>query len=423
MIDNICEIVVKDVLEELNEENKRLFNQLLFADKCLKVLIEFKTFVELNSNRFKLNLEENNKQKYEELSEKVKEVLDEKSNYRKNFNEFQQLVQVMREGINFRNNQRVVKTLKKSRKFKRNNGQYVCHYLNCGQRFDNKRDIKNHRNRHYIQVKRFVCDFPGCNVAFSTKWRVEAHKTLRHTQERPFECQTCGKAYASDQSLKAHIKYSHTDIAEPVVCGFDGCNRRFKNDFCLKSHQNMCHILKFECDYPNCDYKIGSKSQLNKHKIENHTNERPFKCQYEGCDKAFKFQRQYENHIKTHSTTLLTCPHEGCDRTYNIENSLQQHIKIDHSDTWYSCEWPGCDYKTKAKPHLTRHKLNHSDEYTVACIWPNCDKKFKAKQNMKNHLLTHKQEKKQICPLPGCDYRCITLSNLKVHKKNRHKDV
>ena len=50
------EIVVNDVLEELNEENKRLFKQLLFADKCLKVLIE------LNSNQFKLNLEENNKQ-------------------------------------------------------------------------------------------------------------------------------------------------------------------------------------------------------------------------------------------------------------------------------------------------------------------------------------------------------------------------
>ena len=53
-----CQIVVNDVLEELNEENKRLLEELLFADKCLKVLIEFKGFVELNSNQFELNLDE-----------------------------------------------------------------------------------------------------------------------------------------------------------------------------------------------------------------------------------------------------------------------------------------------------------------------------------------------------------------------------
>ena len=81
------QIVVNDVFDELKEENKRITNKLLFADKFLKVLIEFKCFVELNSNQFKLNLEENNKQLFEELCEKVKQVLDEKNNYSKNFND------------------------------------------------------------------------------------------------------------------------------------------------------------------------------------------------------------------------------------------------------------------------------------------------------------------------------------------------
>ena len=39
-------IKVNDVFEELSEENKRLLNELMFANKCLKVLITFKTFVE-----------------------------------------------------------------------------------------------------------------------------------------------------------------------------------------------------------------------------------------------------------------------------------------------------------------------------------------------------------------------------------------
>ena len=112
MIDNKCQIVVNDVLEELNEENKRLFNQLLFADKYLKVLIEFKAFVELNSNQFKLNLEKNNKQIYEELSENVKQVSDEKTYYSMKINH-KNSIEVKREENSFDDNQREVKTSKR----------------------------------------------------------------------------------------------------------------------------------------------------------------------------------------------------------------------------------------------------------------------------------------------------------------------
>ena len=106
-----CQIVVNDVLEELNEENNRLFNELLFADKCLKVLIEFKSFVELNSNQFKQNLDENNKQIYEELCENFKQVLDEKSYYSMKLNENN--IELKNKEINFDDNQRVVKKSKR----------------------------------------------------------------------------------------------------------------------------------------------------------------------------------------------------------------------------------------------------------------------------------------------------------------------
>ena len=37
-------------------------------------------------------------------------------------------------------------------------GQYVCRYSDCGQRFDNKRDLNNHIVRHKRREKRFICD-------------------------------------------------------------------------------------------------------------------------------------------------------------------------------------------------------------------------------------------------------------------------
>ena len=68
-------VVVVDVIEELSEENKRLFKELLFANNCLKVLIEFKTFTELLFNTFKYNFSFDDLLKYEGLGRKVEEVL------------------------------------------------------------------------------------------------------------------------------------------------------------------------------------------------------------------------------------------------------------------------------------------------------------------------------------------------------------
>ena len=346
MVDNKCEIVVNDVLEELNEENKRLFNELLFANKCLKVLNEFKNFVELNSNQFKLNLDESNKQLYEELSENVKQVLNAKSYHLKNFND-NNSIEVMSEEICFDDNESEEIMSKKNKKKSRNTGKIssdslLCEWPGC-QYMTTARDRTGHREalrKHSVvhSEKKFVCCYRDCHYKTYKRSSLKTHmrkhekkETLRYTDERPFVCQTCGKRFAINSLLTAHIKIMHTVFDEPVVCRIDDCDKRFKNNFDLKKHQNICHLLSFVCDY--CDYKTRSKTQLLRHKIQNHTNEMPFKCQFEGCDKAFKLEEHYKYHVKTHSTTLLTCPYEGCGKTYDIQDTLIQHIEVEHIKT------------------------------------------------------------------------------------------
>ena len=46
--ENTCMCSVDEInisFDELRDENQRLINELLFADKCLKILLEFKSFV------------------------------------------------------------------------------------------------------------------------------------------------------------------------------------------------------------------------------------------------------------------------------------------------------------------------------------------------------------------------------------------
>ena len=68
-------IDVNDVLVELREENNRLLNELLFANKCLTILCEFKIFVDLISIKFKENLKSNETKKFRQLSEKVDQTI------------------------------------------------------------------------------------------------------------------------------------------------------------------------------------------------------------------------------------------------------------------------------------------------------------------------------------------------------------
>ena len=85
MVDNRSSVIINDVFEELNENNRRLFHELVFAKKCIEVLTEFKSFVDLISIQFVDSLDSQIWNRFEELSERADKIcnvrkLDIKSN-------------------------------------------------------------------------------------------------------------------------------------------------------------------------------------------------------------------------------------------------------------------------------------------------------------------------------------------------------
>src|ERR1700712_3809983 len=65
-------IRVNDIFDELFDENKRV-------KQCLKVLIEYKNFVDFVFEKIKTNLDSNDSQKFEEINKRTEEVF--KTNY------------------------------------------------------------------------------------------------------------------------------------------------------------------------------------------------------------------------------------------------------------------------------------------------------------------------------------------------------
>src|SRR2546421_3620365 len=64
-----------DIFDELIAENKRLFNELLFANKCLNVLMKFKSHLIGIYDRFETIIDLEDKREFNELKDKYKKCI------------------------------------------------------------------------------------------------------------------------------------------------------------------------------------------------------------------------------------------------------------------------------------------------------------------------------------------------------------
>ena len=206
-------VLVNDIFDELFNENKRLLNELLFADKCIKVLNKIKTFLDLNSNEIKVNLVSKQLKVFNDLLQTIEEVFREKNSF---------VIEVKEEVIekNIRPNKRVKSSVKKNPNLiitkgknktndkdtkkvvsiKRNeikrikskadnnsiDSQLVCDYSECGQRFRGEKSLRIQLWKHQKALPRvpIECQYPGCTFkCFYNRFLVQHER--KHTGERP----------------------------------------------------------------------------------------------------------------------------------------------------------------------------------------------------------------------------------------------
>jgi len=102
------------------------------------------------------------------------------------------------------------------------------------------------------------------------------------------------------------------------------------------------------------------------------TTDRPFKCEFPGCGKAFR---------------------KGCN--------LVQHRRVHTGERPYACDVPGCGKRFGQSGNLTKHKLTHRNPHLrwnrhtrdkpFKCEFPGCIKSFTAKSSLQVHQRSHDQ--------------------------------
>ena len=264
---------------------------------------------------------------------------------------------------------------------------------NCWEWFETEDEMNHHMSFHGKDPKCLYCNL--CSVKFTVQhqhgnkisnkmkgpdgigFRVGQQCMNEHlrTHDTEYKCDQCGKLCASPVLLKSHIKLSH----EPKL--------------------NVCSI---------CGKCFSSPSLLKYHVDETHDNKQDFPCNY--CERKCPTQRMLKKHMESHSPKTFVC--ELCAKAFVTRGKLNVHFKQVHTDERpHKCKFEGCNESFIMGFKLTMHERVHTGERPFQC--DTCEASFKRSDTLKKHIMIHTGEKPYICP--HCGEGFIQNSNMKIH--------
>ncbi|XP_063071187.1 zinc finger protein ZXDC [Engraulis encrasicolus] len=269
----------------------------------------------------------------------------------------------------------------------------------------------------------YCCPQPGCPDSFDTRQKLKLH-LLNHTEDqRPFKCtvEGCGWSFTTSYKLKRHLQ-SH-DKLRPYRCEWEGCGRRFTTVYNLKAHAKA-HDREnaFACEV--CSERFRSATRLTNHQRTHFEPERPYKCEFPGCEKTFITFSALFSHNRTHfrETGQFTCTFPGCDKRYDKACRLKIHLRSHTGERPFVCDSEACGWTFTSMSKLLRHKRKHDDDRRFTCPEEGCGKSFTRAEHLKGHSITHLGTKPFECHVEGCNAKFSARSSLYIHSKKHRQD-
>ncbi|KAI8126827.1 hypothetical protein FF38_03084 [Lucilia cuprina] len=161
-----------------------------------------------------------------------------------------------------------------------------------------------------------------------------------------YKCQHCDKTFNRVYDIESH--YNIHNGVKPYTCNV--CGKSFRQKNILTTHQALHFGKKVEC--AECGKKFARRSQLILH-YRMHRDEKPFVCNFDGCQAAFRQRKQLIDHSFIHTGEKnFQCA--TCTKCFHTRKRLQDHIYKVHSQHRYRCDL--CE-KAFLKPHMLKHHM------------------------------------------------------------------
>ncbi|XP_040265403.1 zinc finger protein 143 [Bufo bufo] len=205
-------------------------------------------------------------------------------------------------------------------------------------------------------------------------------------------------------------------------CEYEGCGKLYTTAHHLKVHERS-HTgdRPYQCEHGGCGKAFATGYGLKSH-VRTHTGEKPYRCTEENCTKSFKTSGDLQKHIRTHTGERpFKCPFEGCGRSFTTSNIRKVHIRTHTGERPYYCSESGCGRAFASATNYKNHVRIHTGEKPYVCTVPGCDKRFTEYSSLYKHHVVHTHSKPYNCNHCGKTYKQI--STLAMHKRTAHNDT
>merc|ERR1719273_366498 len=142
-------------------------------------------------------------------------------------------------------------------------------------------------------------------------------------------------------------------------------------------------FIETHCHWTDCDKEFGNQDNLVKHIANDHihANKKSFVCQWKECnrqEKPFKAQYMLVVHMRRHTGEKPhRCTFEGCWKAYSRLENLKTHLRSHTGEKPYMCEFPGCTKAFSNASDRAKHQnRTHSNEKPYVCKAPGCTKRY-----------------------------------------------
>ncbi|XP_014814383.1 PREDICTED: zinc finger protein GLI1 isoform X3 [Calidris pugnax] len=205
------------------------------------------------------------------------------------------------------------------------------------------------------------------------EWSLSSPLTVKHPEERS-ECDISSPASTGTQDpllglldvredLEKEDGKPESETVYETNCYWDGCAKEFDTQEQLVHHINNEHIhgekKEFVCHWAACSREqrpFKAQYMLVVH-MRRHTGEKPHKCTFEGCNKAYSRLENLKTHLRSHTGEKpYVCEHEGCNKAFSNASDRAKHQNRTHSNEKpYVCKIPGCTKRYTDPSSLRKH--------------------------------------------------------------------
>ncbi len=208
---------------------------------------------------------------------------------------------------------------------------------------------------------------------------------------------------------------------KPYKCTFEGCGKAFAEAGNMKKHGLMHTGEKpYKCAFPGCGKAFVQAGHLTEHG-RTHTGEKPYKCAFQGCVAAFAQAGSLKKHGHTHTGEKpYKCGFEGCGKAFAQASNLKKHSLTHTGVKPYKCGFEGCGAAFAQASNLKAHDRTHTGEKPYKCAFEGCGAAFAVACDLKAHDRTHTGEKPYKCTSEGCGAAFAQASSLKKHHGRMH---